>query len=99
MRALILLAVITMITPTILAKTYKAPKLRLNKSIPSYKIKKVREYREFQELNYKVNTRPVRQRNIASKKRGGRLPSSQTQSFHANHVEMWHWSSKVKYKK
>jgi len=76
------------------AKMYKAPNLKIKKQIPQYKIKKVKNYDKFSELNYKINTRPLRQRNIASQKRGGRIPSSKTQSFHNNHLENWVWKRK-----
>ncbi len=71
------------------SQTYKAPSLKLRVKTKSYDIKKEEKFDNFKVHQYKINSKPVRKRNIASQKRGGRIPSSKTVEYHATKVNPW----------
>lgn len=71
------------------SQTYKAPKFSLKVKAKSYDIKKEEKFDKFKVHQYKINSKPVRKRNIASQKRGGRIPSSKTIEYHENKVTPW----------
>lgn len=74
---------------TTFSKVYKTPKLKLRSKAKSYSIKKEEKFDSFRIHQYKINSKPVRKRNIASKKRGGRIPSSKTVEYHLTKVSPW----------
>jgi hypothetical protein len=79
-------------TVSICAEVYRAPKLGLKRQAKrQYKVMKESGYHNFKVHQYKVNEKPVRKRDIASKKNGGRLPSSKTVEYFDNRVELWAW--------
>ena len=85
-------ALFILATPLAMADTYSPPSLQhksLNSVKKSYHIKKEEGYQDFKVNRYKVNEKPIRQRDLASEKKAdGRLPSSHD-DLHKHHAKEW----------
>jgi hypothetical protein len=74
---------------SVFSQVYKAPNLKLKVKAKSFEIKKEEKFDSFKVHQYKINSKPERKRNIASQKRGGRIPSSKTIDYHQTKVSPW----------
>lgn len=87
------LIALLLINPLTWAETYQPPKVRLDQFIKkerkNYKIQKDADYHKLKEHQYKIDGTPIRLRDLASEKNGGRLPSSKTIDYHKYKVRHW----------
>ena len=89
MKACVLTLLFLLATSAYADRYYKDPGFKLKTHVKPAKVQKETDYKGLKVNDYKVDEKPARKRNLASKKNGGRLPSSKTIEHHEYKVEPW----------